>query len=154
MDRRELIFVQNVEMSRNAMSNSPRCVAAKLTGVRFVPNDWEYERSIPLFVSRVILYTHKLSLRIAESSALEFGLVRKILSVLVVVVQLPGAHPSHWRRLPLSPRVISCPVAWVLSVPGFVTLSSGEFSDRPTRSNVQLPSPVSERTKERILYLS
>jgi len=152
MDLRELILAENVEMSRNAMSNPSQYIIAKLRDSDSSPTIG-YEWSVPLFMSQVILYAHKLSMRIAESSVLEFGLVRKILSALVVVVRLPGA-PLTWAvtsfLLFLPVCVISSPAAWILSVSGFVTLSSDEFSSTDLRvSYVQLPSPVSKGTKKR-----
>jgi len=129
------------------MSNSLWYIIAKLRDSDSYPTVGIWTKHTVIHVSSHSIYSQTL-MRIAESSVLEFDLVRKILSVLVVVVRLPGV-PLHRRRPPF--LLVSFPPR-----PRGFYRSEGSWLFHPVTfrtdlriSNVQLSSSISKRQKNK-----
>lgn len=156
MDLRELILAQNVETSRNAMSNSLRYITAKLRDSDSCPTIG-YGRSVPVIHVSSHSICPQILMRIAESSVLEFGfLVRKILSALSRSSYDCLVHFLHRRR---PPPLLSPPPCHFL--PGRVGFIGPGVRDSFIRRvfgpdlrvpNVQLPSPVSKGQNESYIF--
>lgn len=131
---------------KNVTLNSPRSTNTKFRHSDSCPTTGTNEAYRYSWCLKLSYVPHKLSCPITESST-------RVRARKKNSIGARGRRSIAWCTLYIDDDPLSLPVSFparprgFYRSPGFVTLSSAEFSEGPSRSNVQLPSSISKRQK-------